>query len=109
MENDRGVKDYIRRQASKDIIMKHILIETLEEKYSDEYIETMYRISPFKIRNLYAALKPDERTEIEEELKKQIATGDIDIKQSAKDWHREALRAEYIRRINTENRKGKEH
>jgi len=109
MQDNKEMKKYIRREASKEIILKHIFIETLELSYSDEYIETMFRISPFKIRNLYDALNEDEKIEIEEELKKQIELGNIDIKQSAVQWHRESLKAAHRREINTENRKGKEH
>ena len=111
MENSGDVREYIRRKASREIIIKHLFLESIESRYSDEYIETMYRISPLKIRSLYDALNENEKIEMEEEIKKQIATGDIDIKKEVIQWHRESLSAKHRREINKENRnkQGKEH
>ena len=65
----------------------------MEEKYEDEYIQTMYKINPTKIRNDYNALNKEEIADMEENLIAQINAKEINLASEAVRWHREGLSA----------------
>ena len=90
MDDNKSVKDYFRLKASEEIVKKYLFLKTLEENYDNEYIKINYRINPLTIQMMYDSLNEDERKAIEAILKKQIEENEIDLKEEAKKWHRNA-------------------
>ena len=101
MNNSEDIREYLREKVSRDIIMKYLFIKTIDENHGDEYIKTKYRINAFKIRSLYKALDESEKERLEKEIKEQIESGEIDLEQQAVNWHREALRQEKTKDIDS--------
>lgn len=92
MNNNQAMKEFLREKISIDVITKYIFIKSMEEKYDDEYLDRMYRINCRNIREKYSVIPEEDRTRIEDNIRKQIAVGEIDLSVEAANWHREGLR-----------------
>ena len=90
-----ALKNFLREKIDREIILKHLFIKSIEEKYEDDYIETKYRINPEKIRRDYNALDKDKIESIEKEILAKIETGEISLNSEAVRWHKESLQTMY--------------
>ena len=107
IENNQDLRKYLRQKTNEIIVMKYMFIESLEDNYGDEYIYRLYKINPFTIRKLYSSLPENEREEIRTKINKQIESGEINLKDKAAEWHKEALKSEAASRRSSENWKKK--
>lgn len=105
MDNNQAMREFLREKVYREVIMKYLFIKTLEEKYDDEYIRTIYRINASAIRGEYNALSEDERKQLESNIRKQIESGEINLNKEAINWHRQSLHAKHMSEINEENNK----
>lgn len=108
MYNNQAMREFLKEQINRDVIMKYLFIKTIEKDYDDEYIKTMYRINASDIRGKYNALSETERKSLESKIKKQIEAGEINLNEEVVNWHRESLKASYLREVNKNNNKKEE-
>ena len=85
-------KEFFYKLLYEQIIQKYLFLQSLEKQFSDEYIKTMYRITPASIRSQYNSIPVERKEKIEQEVKLQIEQGNLDLSEKAKEWHRESLR-----------------
>ena len=87
------MEEEIRKIVNTDIILKYLFLESLDEKYGDEYISAKYRINAKKIRMQYEYISKEYDIEgLENEIKSQVDSGDIDLNKKAVEWHKDALK-----------------
>lgn len=91
MDNNQAMRDFLREKLYRDVVMKYVFIKAMEEKYDDEYLDRMYRINCRNIREKYNIIPEEERSRIENDIRKQIDAGEIDLSKEAVNWHREGL------------------
>ena len=85
-------KEFINKLVYERIIQQYLLVMSLQEKFSDEYIRKMYRINPKTIRFQYSAIPQEEREKVEKDIKEKIKSGNINLETMAKEWHREKFK-----------------
>ncbi len=85
-------KDFINKLVYERIIQQYLFITSLQDRFSDEYIKTMYRINPKTIRFQYSAIPQDKREDVEKEVKEKIKNKEINLESLAKEWHRESFK-----------------
>jgi len=95
-------KDFINKLAYEHIIQQYLFVKLLEKDFSDEYIKTMYRIKPSSIRNQYNSIPVSIREIIEQDLKLQIEQGKLNLREKAKEWHRESFQESIKEKLNKE-------
>lgn len=103
MDNSQAIKDFLRAEVCKDIVIKYIFIKSIEGSYDDDYLYKTYGLRPLMIKKRYKFLEKDEREEMEKTINQKIEAGEIDLNKEAEKWHREKLKAEYCRKIASEN------
>lgn len=112
MDNNQAMREFLREKVNIDIVMKYMFIKSMEGRYDDEYLDRMYRIDTTSIRKGYDGLGKEERKKTEENIRKKIAAGEVDLSKEAINWHREGLKRSSIQAVNQkkankQNREGR--
>lgn len=79
----KALNKFLKEKINREIILKYLFLNSLEEQYGDDYIKTKYRINPENIRKEYNSLNKDEIADMEKEIIAKIQAGQINLNSEA--------------------------
>lgn len=106
MDNNNSLREFLRQKVNEDIVIKYLFLESKKgNNYQDEYIRMTYGIDSKFIKEQYDRMNEKDRKRVEEKLKSKIEAGEIDLNEEAVKWHKETLKRDYLKGINSQKAK----
>ena len=86
----------MKRKTAEKVIKGYLATKKLKEdkNYGNEYIKMMYKINASKYEVLYNALDDELKAECEEEIRKEIEDGKLNLDQYLAEMYKEKAKKE---------------
>ncbi len=92
----KKLEEFMKRKTAEKVIKGYLATKKLKEdkNYGNEYIKMMYKINASKYEVLYNALDDELKAECEEEIRKEIEDGKLNLDQYLAEMHKEKAKKE---------------
>lgn len=90
------LEKFMKRKTAEKVIKGYLATKKLKEdkNYGNEYIKMMYKINASKYEVLYNALDDELKAECEEEIRKEIEDGKLNLDQYLAEMYKEKAKKE---------------
>ena len=87
----KKLEEFMKRKTAEKVIKGYLATKKLKEdkNYGNEYIKMMYKINASKYEVLYNALDDELKAECEEEIRKEIEDGKLNLDQYLAEMYKE--------------------
>ena len=94
--DEKKLEEFMKRRAAERVIKGYLATKKLKEdkNYGNEYIKMMYKINASKYEVLYNALDDELKAECEEEIRKEIEDGKLNLDQYLAEMYKEKAKKE---------------
>lgn len=89
----KKLEEFMKRKTAEKVIKGYLATKKLKED-GNEYIKMMYKINASKYEVLYNALDDELKAECEEEIRKEIEDGKLNLDQYLAEMHKEKAKKE---------------
>ena len=95
----KKLEEFMKRKTAEKVIKGYLATKKLKEdkNYGNEYIKMMYKINASKYEVLYNALDDELKAECEEEIRKEIEDGKLNLDQYLAEMHKEKAKKIHIK------------
>ncbi len=92
----KKLEEFMKRKTAEKVIKGYLATKKLKEdkNYGNEYIKMMYKINASKYEVLYNALDDELKAECEEEIRKEIEDGKLNLDQYLAEMYKEKAKKE---------------
>ena len=92
----KKLEEFMKRKTAEKVIKGYLATKKLKEdkNYGNEYIKMMYKINASKYEVLYNALDDGLKAECEEEIRKEIEDGKLNLDQYLAEMYKEKAKKE---------------
>lgn len=92
----KKLEEFMKRKTAEKVIKGYLATKKLKEdkNYGNEYIKMMYKINASKYEVLYNALDAELKAKCEEEIRKEIEDGKLDLDQYLAEMYKEKAKKE---------------
>ncbi len=92
----KKLEEFMKRKTAEKVIKGYLATKKLKEdkNYGNEYIKMMYKINASKYEVLYNALDDELKAECEEEIRKKIEDGKLNLDQYLAEMYKEKAKKE---------------
>lgn len=92
----KKLEEFMKRKTAEKVIKGYLATKKLKEdkNYGNEYIKMMYKINASKYEVLYNALDDELKAEREEEIRKEIEDGKLNLDQYLAEMYKEKAKKE---------------
>ena len=92
----KKLEELMKRKTAEKVIKGYLATKKLKEdkNYGNEYIKMMYKINASKYEVLYNALDDELKAECEEEIRKEIEDGKLNLDQYLAEMYKEKAKKE---------------
>ena len=92
----KKLEKFMKRKTAEKVIKGYLATKKLKEdkNYGNEYIKMMYKINASKYEVLYNALDDELKAECEEEIRKEIEDGKLNLGQYLAEMYKEKAKKE---------------
>ncbi len=92
----KKLEEFMKRKTAEKVIKGYLATKKLKEdkNYGNEYIKMMYKINASKYEVLYNALDDELKAKCEEEIRKEIEDGKLNLDQYLAEMYKEKAKKE---------------
>ena len=92
----KKLEEFMKRRVAEKVIKGYLATKKLKEdkNYGNEYIKMMYKINASKYEVLYNALDDELKAKCEEEIRKEIEDGKLNLDQYLAEMYKEKAKKE---------------
>lgn len=92
----KKLEEFMKRKTAEKVIKGYLATKKLKEdkNYGNKYIKMMYKINASKYEVLYNALDDELKAECEEEIRKEIEDGKLNLDQYLAEMYKEKAKKE---------------